>query len=170
VLICTSFYLELCICSDAISHRSDEGTALHYVQISKQLRRRPPATMRQAFREENISLTRKVGIHQDRKRDRWRTKPRKSMLIIYLVSRGLFKKNSYCQAKQSIPNTTVAFYVDCLKMWRLRPELWRHENWMVHHDRTNRTESPPFWHKLGDRGRIADGAEHPHRTQLLACI
>jgi hypothetical protein len=31
-------------------------------------------------------------------------------------------------------------------------------------------ESPPFWHNCGDRGRIAGGAEHPHRIQLLGVI
>jgi hypothetical protein len=30
----------------------------------------------------------------------------------------------------------------------------------------DKTERPPFWHIWGARGRIADGAEHPHRTRL----
>jgi hypothetical protein len=34
----------------------------------------------------------------------------------------------------------------------------------------DKTEKPPFWHNLGDRGRIAGGAEHPHRTWLPGCI
>jgi hypothetical protein len=29
---------------------------------------------------------------------------------------------------------------------------------------------PLFWHTWGDRGRIAGGAKHPHRTQLPKCI
>jgi hypothetical protein len=29
---------------------------------------------------------------------------------------------------------------------------------------------PPFWNNWGDRGRIAGGTEHPHRTPLVACI
>jgi hypothetical protein len=31
-------------------------------------------------------------------------------------------------------------------------------------------ERQPFWHNWGDRGRIAGGAEHPHRTWLPGCI
>jgi hypothetical protein len=34
----------------------------------------------------------------------------------------------------------------------------------------DKTERPPFWHNWGDWGRIAGGAEHPHRTQLPGCI
>jgi hypothetical protein len=32
------------------------------------------------------------------------------------------------------------------------------------------TVRPSFWHNWGDRGRIAGGAEHPHRTRLPGCI
>jgi hypothetical protein len=31
-------------------------------------------------------------------------------------------------------------------------------------------ENTPFWHNWGDRGRIACGAENPHRTWLPGCI
>jgi hypothetical protein len=34
----------------------------------------------------------------------------------------------------------------------------------------DKTWRPPFWHNLGDRGRIAGGAEHPRRTRLPGCI
>jgi hypothetical protein len=34
----------------------------------------------------------------------------------------------------------------------------------------NKTDSPPFWHNLCDRGMIAGGAEHPHRTRLPRCV
>jgi hypothetical protein len=33
----------------------------------------------------------------------------------------------------------------------------------------DKTERPPFWHNWGDRGRIAGGPEHCHRT-LTGCI
>jgi hypothetical protein len=33
----------------------------------------------------------------------------------------------------------------------------------------DKTERPPFWHSWGDQGRVAGGAEHPHRTQLPGC-
>jgi hypothetical protein len=33
-----------------------------------------------------------------------------------------------------------------------------------------KSERPQFWSSLGDEGRIAGGAEHPHRTQLPGCI
>jgi hypothetical protein len=34
----------------------------------------------------------------------------------------------------------------------------------------DKTEKPPFWHNWGDRGIIAEDAEHPRRTRLLGCI
>jgi hypothetical protein len=34
-----------------------------------------------------------------------------------LTSRGLFTKHSSCQAKQSIPHTTVMFHGDCVKIF-----------------------------------------------------
>jgi hypothetical protein len=40
----------------------------------------------------------------------------KSMLIIFFDIKGIVKKNSYWQAKQSIPHTTVTFYSSCVKM------------------------------------------------------
>jgi hypothetical protein len=33
----------------------------------------------------------------------------------------------------------------------------------------HKTERPPFWHNWSDRGRIADGAEHPYRTRFPGC-
>jgi hypothetical protein len=34
----------------------------------------------------------------------------------------------------------------------------------------DKSERLPFWHKWGDLGRIAGGAEHPHRTWLSGCF
>jgi hypothetical protein len=56
-------------------------------------------------------------------------------VFIYFLRRRLFKKNSSCQANQSVPHTTVTFYGGWVKnVRRLRPELWRQSNWLLHHD------------------------------------
>jgi hypothetical protein len=34
----------------------------------------------------------------------------------------------------------------------------------------DKTEGPPFWNNLSDRGRIAGGAEHPHKARIPECI
>jgi hypothetical protein len=34
----------------------------------------------------------------------------------------------------------------------------------------DKTEKPPFWQNWGYRGRIASGAEHPHKTRLPGCM
>jgi hypothetical protein len=79
---------------------------------------------------------------------------------------------------------------------RLRPELCWQKNWLLHYDNApSHTSSfrgefwtihnmtvvphppyfslfprlkirPPFWRSSGDGGRVAGGAEHPHRTRL----
>jgi hypothetical protein len=72
--------------------------------------------IRQAFREESKSLTRKVQIHRYRKRRyMWRAKSR-ACSSFSLTWRGLFTNNSVWQAKESIPHTTVNFCGDCFKM------------------------------------------------------
>jgi hypothetical protein len=38
--------------------------------------------------------------------------------------------------KGNVPRTTVTFYDDCVKMRRLRSELWRQKNWLSHQDNT----------------------------------
>jgi hypothetical protein len=108
----------------------------------------------------------------------------------------LFTKNSSWQAKQSISQTERL----CENVQRLRPELWRRKNWLLHHNSAlfhisfftaefltinNMTPFPlltllvllgilrlfpPFWQNRSDRGRIAGEAEHPHRTWPPACI
>jgi hypothetical protein len=54
-----------------------------------------------------------------------------------LPSRGLFTENSFWQAKQSIPNTTVTFYGDYVKMCEdfapFAPNF-DDKNWLLHHD------------------------------------
>jgi hypothetical protein len=83
---------------------------------------------------------------------------------------------------------------------RFRLELWRQKNWLLSHENSpartsfighdvgkapwlsspnllysvcpieDKTERPPFWQHLGDWGRIAGGAEQPHRARLPGCI
>jgi hypothetical protein len=57
-----------------------------------------------------------------KRRDRWRAKSRTCSSFSF-TSRRLFTENSFWQAKQSIPHTTVMFYGDCLKICKF--ELWR---------------------------------------------
>jgi hypothetical protein len=54
------------------------------------------------------------------------------MLIIFLDTR-LFTENSSWQAKQSIPHTTITVSLR-ENVPRLRPELWRQRNWLLHPD------------------------------------
>jgi hypothetical protein len=73
------------------------------------------AMIRKVFGEESMNCTRKVQPHQDRKKAREEKSKVKSMLII-LTQRGLFAKNSFWQAKQSIPHTTMMFCGNCVKL------------------------------------------------------
>jgi hypothetical protein len=88
-------------------------------------------------------------------------------------------------ASQTVPHTAVTFCSDCVK---IRPEIWRQQNWLLHEDNApshtsifdqkqhaccpqlpyfsvslieDKTESQSFWHNWGDGDRIANGAEHP---------
>jgi hypothetical protein len=54
----------------------------------------------------------------------------KNMLII-LTSKGLFTKNSFWQAKQSVLHITVTFYSDCVKMCEA---FMRQKNGLLHHE------------------------------------
>jgi hypothetical protein len=45
----------------------------------------------------------------------------------------MFTKNSSWQVKQSIPHTAVTLYSNCENVRRLRLELWRQKNWLLHH-------------------------------------
>jgi hypothetical protein len=55
-------------------------------------------------------------------RDKWTPKPRACSSLSF-TSRGMFTNNSFWQARQRIPNTTVTFYSNFVKnMRRLLPE------------------------------------------------
>jgi hypothetical protein len=95
------------------------------------------AMIRQTFREESMSRTRIVQTQRHRKRrDSLREKSRECSSVS-LALRGLFMRNSSWQAKQLISHTAVS--CDVLRrlrgnVRRLRPKLWRQENWLLYHD------------------------------------
>jgi hypothetical protein len=106
----------------------------------------------------------------------------------FLSSRGLFIKNSSCR-----PNSQF-----CILLWCFMATAWKcAKKWLLHHCPTlpfrpgniwpettwlsfpthptfaspiEDTERPPFWHNLGDQGRITGGAQNAHRTGLPGCI
>jgi hypothetical protein len=148
----------------------------------------------QAFGVESMSRTRVFGWHArvraDRKRrDRWRAKSR-ACSTFPLTSRGLSIKDSSWQAKEYIPHTTATFYGDCVKVCKdfapnfgdkrtgccittthrltlaFSPPALLFSLSMIE----DKTERQSFWKNLGDRGRIAGAAVHPHRTRLPGCI
>jgi hypothetical protein len=71
--------------------------------------------IRQVFREESMNHTWKSQTQQDQK---WQTSEEQSQEHAhhFLISRGLFTKISFWQAKQSSLLTTVTFYGDCVEM------------------------------------------------------
>jgi hypothetical protein len=94
------------------------------------------AVVRQAFREESMSCTRKVQTHRDRKRwNRWRAV--KSMLIIFFDVKGIIHKEIVL-AGQTVNSAYHYFVLRRLRehMRRFRPELWQQRNWLLHHENT----------------------------------
>jgi hypothetical protein len=66
--------------------------------------------------------------------EKWRAKSR-ACSSFSLPLKGLFIKNLFWQANQSIPQTTVTFLGSLRKnMRRLRLELWRQKKWLFHHN------------------------------------
>jgi hypothetical protein len=56
------------------------------------------------------------------------------MLIIFFDINGIVHKLFSCQAKHSIPHTTVAFYVDCVKIYEDFAPNFCEKNWLLHLD------------------------------------
>jgi hypothetical protein len=112
-----NFYLGSCISPDAILQWIQQRV---YIKVCANLRKSTMETLimiRQAFREERNSRTRKVKTHRD-----WKSKTGEKQsqehTHYFLLHQGdwLFTKDSSWQAKQSILHSTVTFYGDCAKM------------------------------------------------------
>jgi hypothetical protein len=62
----------------------------------------------------------------------------------------------------------------CLSLLFSLGSFWPKTTWVLWLMSVSLIEDKPgrllFWHRWGDRGRIAGDAEHPHRTQLPGCI
>jgi hypothetical protein len=81
--------------------------------------------IRQAFEEESMSRARKLQTHRDRRKG------------IFFVIKGIVHKE-FVLAGQTVKS---AYYCDVLRrlhenVRRLRPELWRQKNWLLHHGNT----------------------------------
>jgi hypothetical protein len=90
-----------------------------------------------ALRLSNNPPNENVQTHRDRKRrDRWIAKSwAESMLIIFFDIEEIFHKEFVL----IVQILNCAHFCDALRrlaenMRRLRPELWRRKNWLLHHD------------------------------------
>jgi hypothetical protein len=93
------------------------------------------ATIKQAFREESMNRTRRVQTRRGRKREAGQEES-KSMLIIFFDMKGVVHKE-FVLAGQTVNS---AYYCDLSgrlheNVRRIRPELWRQRNWLLHHDK-----------------------------------
>jgi hypothetical protein len=119
------------------------GTASNFLQKSEKLQRRPLAVIRQAFVEERLMYHWKSPNDWCRKRRDGRGKSR-ACSSFSLTSKGM--SQGIVMAGQTFIS---AHYFDVLRrlrenVRRLRPELWQHMNWQLHHDNaTSNTSSSP---------------------------
>jgi hypothetical protein len=71
----------------------------------------------QSFGDELMSHTRSVHTNREREgQDSWKVKPR-TCWSSSLTRTGVFTRNSFWQAKRSVPNITVAFYGNSVNIW-----------------------------------------------------
>jgi hypothetical protein len=163
---------------------SDKGIAYSFVQM-----------IRQEVGEERMSCTRKVQTRRDRKKARQvKSKVNNNLIIFFDIKR--FVHEEFVLAGQTVNSAYYCDVLRRLRenVRTLRPELCRQKNWLLHHDnapshtlfftrdffflkatRLPSSNHPTFLFpqlniKLKgrhfDRGRIAGGAEHHHRTRL----
>jgi hypothetical protein len=93
--------------------------------------------IRQTFGEENMSRTRKVQTHRDRKKTSQVKSKVKSMLIIFFYISGIVHKEFRPGRPSSL--FCILGYCDVLRrlrenMRKFRLELWQQKNWPLHHD------------------------------------
>jgi hypothetical protein len=139
-------------------------------------------------------------LRADQKKVRQVKSKVKSLLIFFYIN-GIVHKE-FVLASQTVSS---AYYCDILRwlrenVQRLRPELWRQKNCLLHHNTQSHISFSPgnFWPKTtwlsyphsyfslfpglkiklkgrhfdnwGDQSWIAGSAEHPRGTQLTGCI
>jgi hypothetical protein len=93
------------------------------------------------------------------------------MFIIFFDIKGTVHKEFVLIAQA----VNFEYYCDFLRrlrenMRRLRLELWRQNNWLLHHDNTP-SHTSLFKRKFStNNNRIAGGAEHRHKTRISGSI
>jgi hypothetical protein len=88
--------------------------------------------IRQVLGKENMNRTRVFEWHALFRADRER-RDKHAHRFPSSTSRGLFTNNSSGKAKQSIPHSCDVLRRQHEIVRRLRPELWRQKNWLLHH-------------------------------------
>jgi hypothetical protein len=97
-------------------HGSDKGTASNFVQSRQKCDDGDTVNDYTSVRGRRLEPYMESPKSPRPKMGRYVKSKVKSMLIISFDIKGMFKKNSFWQAKQSIPHTTVTFVCDCVKM------------------------------------------------------
>jgi hypothetical protein len=116
-LLFPSFYLQPCVCPDAIWNGSDSNSESNFVQISAKVRRRPGKWLK-VFVQENTSCTQvlewKIRNYPDRKvRDSWKAVRR--MLLIF------FHQEHCSQRIRPVgPNSQFR-----ILLWRFMATTWK---------------------------------------------
>jgi hypothetical protein len=118
----TYFYLESCIWPDVISRWIRQRNSMKFcVKLWKKMRQRPRQWQLDKHSGKKVwavhgCLNGMIGSAQTEEGETGEEQSQEHVNQLSLTSRGLFTKNSYWQAKQSIPHTTVTFYSNCVKM------------------------------------------------------
>jgi hypothetical protein len=97
-------------------YRSNKGTASDFVQISEKCDRDPGNIYTSVRRRKYEPYIESPNSPRLKKARQVKSKVVSACSLFSLISRGLSTKNSFWQARQSIPHTTVTFYGDCMKI------------------------------------------------------